>query len=161
MKIRLEAKQNKRAISSLPRVPLLGARVRAIRMPSLAASSPPEVAGSTNLLRTMCCKITPQTDRPMPLKISAARRGSRLAVSVSQASPEKLHNCAQLICRAPINKDRLHNIRNNSTKDLARITHRYLGLRWQYASLWRHDAGSGSGHNGPGFRVVGPVGLVR
>src|SRR5450830_186953 len=111
----LAAKQKVNANSILPTAPTPGIKVSEIRMPSLAASRPPEVAGSTNLLRTICCRITPQTDKPTPVSTSAAKRGMRLAVTVSQASPEPDSSCAQDNCLAPTSKEAQHSKTNTSS----------------------------------------------
>jgi len=106
--MRPAAKQNASAHTMRAATPAPGMSVIDTRMPSFAASSPPEVAGSTNLLRTMCCRITPQTDSPTPVSTSAASRGSLLAVSVSQASPDRVAHCDHATSRAPTKSDAPH-----------------------------------------------------
>ena len=122
-----------------------GTRASDNRMPSLAASRPPEVAGSTNLLRTRCCRITPHTDRPTPVSTSAARRGRRLAVKVSQASPD--HSS----CRAPTSNE-VTQSRANMANPPVRIR-----LARRYASPWPPGAAPGNGHNALGWPAMPPA----
>ena len=98
IKSRLAAKQKSIANSILLLVLALGSIVSQTKIPSLAASKPPDVAGSTNLLRTMCCRITPLTDNPTPVKSSAINCGIRLAVMVNHASLEKLKSATIDVC---------------------------------------------------------------
>ena len=99
-----------------------GATVSDTRMPSLAASSPPQVAGSTNRFCTICCSTTPHTDSPTPVSTSAARRGRRLAVRVSQASPDSDSSCPHSTCRAPVSTDAQHSAAKGSSHGARRGT---------------------------------------
>lgn len=119
IKSKLAAKQKTSAKIILLLVLALGSMVSETKMPSLAASKPPEVAGSTNLLRTMCCKITPLTDKPTPVSTSAISRGIRLAVKVNHASLEKLKRAISEVCFEPSIRETAQSKMSN--KDSERI----------------------------------------
>ena len=165
-KIRPAAKQTINANSIRAGAPAPGASTSDTRMPSLAASSPPVVPGSTNLLRTMCCRITPHTARPTPVSTSAARRGRRLAVSVSQASPDNDNNCPHSSCRAPTSSDAPHKMANHHSQRAGIRLARCSTAR-RSASLWQPDAVPENAHNARHWRAMPqacpaqPVGLCR
>src|SRR5690606_16897648 len=63
-----------------------GRRIKVPKMPSLAASSAPEVVGETNLFWVICCMTSPQMLIPTPVMISATVLGNRLKPSNTRAS---------------------------------------------------------------------------
>ena len=157
IKIRLAAKQKTSANTIRAAVPMPGAMVSATRMPSLAASRPPVVAGSTNLLRTICWRITPHTAKPTPVSTNAASRGNRLAVSVSQASSDD-NSCSQETCFTPTSTEARHS-RANSASQRMRINgipdlSFSFELSEPHASPWQTGAVPETARNAPGWRAV-------
>ena len=94
------------------------------------------------------------------------RRGRRLAVSVSQASPDNDNNCPHSSCRAPTSSDAPHKMANHhSQRAVIRLARCWTARR--SASLWQPDAVPENAHNARHWRAMPqacparPVGLCR